>query len=58
MRLPDLRGRGDVTIITAGTPVMFRSGGRVPQKVESLAFSLDPAFLRGIAEDADTDPVE
>ena len=47
-----------MTIITAGTPVMFRSGGRVPQKVESLAFSLDPAFLRGIAEDADTDPVE
>ena len=50
--------RGDAAIIPAGTPVKFRSREREPQEVESLAVRLDPAFLRGIAEDADMDPVE
>jgi AraC family transcriptional regulator len=50
--------RGDVAIIPAGTPVEFRSREREPQQVESLAVRLDPAFLRGIAADADMDPVE
>ena len=46
-----------MAIIPAGTPVEFRSRERSQQDVESLAVRLDPAFLRGIAEDADMDPV-
>ena len=47
-----------MAIIPAGTPVEFRSRERSQQEVESLAVRLDPAFLRGIAEDADMYPVE
>jgi AraC family transcriptional regulator len=50
--------RGDVAILPAGTPVESRSREREPQEAESLAVRLDPAFLRGIAADADMDPVE
>jgi AraC family transcriptional regulator len=48
--------KGDVAIIPAGTPAEFRSLEPGRQTVESFAMSLDPAFVRRIAEGAEVDP--
>ena len=48
--------RGDVALVPAGTPVEFRSPSPEGQKVESLAISLAPAFVRRVAEEAEVDP--
>ncbi len=48
--------RGDVALVPAGTPVEFRSLSPEGQKVENLAISLAPAFVRRVAEEADVDP--
>jgi AraC family transcriptional regulator len=47
---------GDVGVIPAGVPTEFRSRGKGPQRVESFAMSLDPGFLRSVAEGADVSP--
>jgi AraC family transcriptional regulator len=48
--------RGDVALVPAGTPVEFRALSPEGQKVESLAISLAPAFVRRVAEEANVDP--
>lgn len=48
--------RGDVAVIPAGTPAEFRSLSAERQTVESLAISLEPAFVSRVAEEADVDP--
>ncbi|CAA9522747.1 MAG: Transcriptional regulator, AraC family [uncultured Rubrobacteraceae bacterium] len=51
--------RGDVALIPAGTPTEFRSLSPERQTVESLAISLDPVFVRRVAEaDLNADGVE
>ena len=48
--------RGDVALVPAGTPVEFRSPSPEGQRVESLAISLAPAFVRRVAGEAEVDP--
>jgi len=48
--------KGDVALVPAGTPTAFRSLSGEGQTVETLAVSLDPAFVDRVAAEADLDP--